>query len=73
MELLLLLMFVPKVGLMFPDVGCREDAGDELVVVEKQLLAANRLVSISSFSAFWFLSSWSFIEFNFCYNVLIFL
>ena len=48
MELLLLLMFVPKVGLMFPDVGCREDAGDELVVAEQQLLGCKR-VSVNFF------------------------
>ena len=37
-EVLLLLMFVPNVGLMFPDIGCREDTGDKLVVAEQQLL-----------------------------------
>ena len=41
-------MFVPKVGLMFPDVGCREDAGDELVVAEQQLLGCKR-VSVNFF------------------------
>jgi len=41
-------MFVPKVGLMFPDVGCWEDAGDELVVVEQQLLGCKR-VSVNFF------------------------
>jgi len=42
-EVLLLLMFVCNVGLMFPDVTCREDAGDKLVVAEKQLLGCKRV------------------------------